>query len=50
MDDLNISFQKTNKVLTKEVIFELVLSYHLSEKAEEESFMEDSSVMIQGCY
>lgn len=50
MDDLNISFQKTNKVLTKEVTFELVLSYHLSEKAEEESFMEDSTVMIQGCY
>ena len=50
MDDLNISFQKTNKFLTKEVTFELVLSYHLSEKAEEESFMEDSSVMIQGCY
>jgi len=46
MEGLNISFQKTNKALTKEVMFELVLSYRLSEKADEESFMENSSVMI----
>lgn len=50
MDNLNISFQKTNKVLTKEVIFQLVFSYRLSENAEEKSFMKDSSVMMQGCY
>lgn len=49
MEGLNISFQKTNKVLTKEVIFELVLAIALSEKADEESFMEDSSNEI-GCY
>ena len=33
MEGLNISFQKTNKVLTKEVIFELDMFYLLGTEA-----------------
>lgn len=44
MEGLNISFQKTNKALTKKVIFELVLSYRLSEKADKEFYLWKTAV------
>lgn len=38
---LNISFQKSNRILTKEVIIELVVKGCLSEKAEKRSFLKE---------
>lgn len=49
---LNISFQKSNRVLTKEVVIELVVKGCLSEKAGKRSFLKEKKnthVMTQSC-
>lgn len=54
MEGLNTSLQKTNKVLTKAMIFGLVFNGCLSEKAEkgEKGLLleENIHIMTQGCY